>query len=177
VTGVGRVLVVYDTRFGTTREIAEEVGRAIRGVGLSSEVLSVGSNPELTNFTAVVLGAPVFSGQLNTGLCNWVEKHADRLEQMPTAVFVVGATMRNDTAEVRAALDDVLESAVCSHPNLGHAAPRGYFAGRINPDKLSAPQRFTMKMAKLPSGDWVDLDAVHRWAIEIACKLVTGSFV
>jgi len=171
---VGRVLVVYDTRFGATRDIAEEVGRAIRGVGLGSEVLSVGSDPDLTNFTAVVLGAPVFSGQLNTGLCNWVEKHAVRLEEMPTAVFVVGATMREDSPAVRAALDAVLDSSVCDHPNLGSAAPRGYFAGRVDPDILTARQRFLMKMAKLPSGDWVDLDTVHKWAIEIACKLVTS---
>ncbi|KAF0207070.1 MAG: menaquinone-dependent protoporphyrinogen [Actinobacteria bacterium] len=170
---VGRVLVVYDSRFGATRDIAEEISRSIRGVGLGTEVLSVGANPDLENYSAVVLGAPVYSGQLNTGLCDWVNKHADRLELMPTAVFVVGATMREDTPEVRAKLDTVLGQAICDHPNLGSAAPRGYFAGRVDPHKLIPQQRFVMKMAKLPSGDWVDLDVVHKWAIEIACKLVS----
>jgi len=175
VVGVGRVLVVYDTTFGATRQIAEEVGRAIRGVGLGTEVLSVVSDPNPTDYSAVVLGAPVFGGQLNAGICDWVARNADKLMAMPTAVFVVGATMRDDTPDVRKALDEVIEGAVCGHIELGSAAPRGYFAGRIDPDKLPARQRFLMKMAKLPSGDWVDLDAVHRWAIEIACKLVTGS--
>ncbi len=92
---------------------------------------------------------------------------------MPTAVFVVGATMRDDTPEVRRVLDSVIEGAVCDHPGLGSAAPRGYFAGRIDPRKTPAQQRFAMKMANLQSGDWVDLDDVHRWAIEIACKLVS----
>lgn len=170
---MGRVLVVFDTRFGATRDIAEEIGRAIRGVGLASEVLSVGADPDLANYSAVVLGAPVYSGQLNIELCDWVNKHADRLEAMPTAVFAVGATMRDDTPKVRQALDAVLDAAVCGHSNLGSAAPRGYFAGRIDPDKLPPQQRFVMKMAKLPSGDWIDLDVVHKWAIEIACKLVS----
>lgn len=169
---MGRVLVVFDTRFGATRDIAEEVGRALRGVGLEATVSAVSAEPDLANYTAVVLGAPVFSGTLTTGLCDWVDAHAAELMLIPTAIFVVGATLRDDTPEVRKTFDRALRSGVCGFPEIGGSAPRGYFAGRIDADKLQGRERFLLKLAKLPVGDWVDLDEVHKWAIRIASRLV-----
>jgi menaquinone-dependent protoporphyrinogen oxidase len=172
VTGLGRVLVEYDTRFGATRDIAEEIGRSIRGVGLGADVAAVSSGPDLVGYSAVVLGAPVFGGKLSTGLCTWAEEHACELMLVPTAVFVVGGTLRRNTPEVRATLDEALRSGVCGFPEIGASAPRGYFAGRIDADKLQGRELFHLKLAKMPYGDWVDLDEVHKWAIRIASKLV-----
>ncbi|PKQ36825.1 MAG: hypothetical protein CVT59_10960 [Actinobacteria bacterium HGW-Actinobacteria-1] len=169
---VSWVLVVFDTKFGATREIAEEIGRSLRGVGLPADVEAVTAGPDLSKYTAVVLGAPVFGGKLEPPLCDWVHKNLEKLENMPTAVFVVGASARDDTAETRAALDRVMDSALCGSECLGAGLPRGRFAGRIDADKLPAPMRFMMHMAKLPAGDWVDLDEVHAWAISIASRLI-----
>lgn len=169
---MSRVLVVFDTKFGATREIAEEIGRSLRGVGLPADVEAVTAGPELSKYTAVVLGAPVFGGKLEPPLCDWVHKNLEMLESMPTAVFVVGASARDDTSETRAALDRVMDSALCGSECLGAGLPRGRFAGRIDADKLPAPMRFMMHMAKLPAGDWVDLDEVHAWAISIASRLI-----
>lgn len=169
---VSRVLVVFDTKFGATREIAEEIGRALRGVGLPADVEAVTARPDPGKYTAVVLGAPVFGGKLEPPLCDWVRINLAALEALPTAVFVVGASARDDTPATRDALDHAMESALCGSAALGSGLPRGRFAGRIDADKLPAPMRFMMHMAKLPAGDWVDLDAVHAWAIGIASRLV-----
>ena len=91
---------------------------------------------------------------------------------VPTAIFVVGATLRDGTPEARRTFDRALHSGVCGFPEIGGSAPRGYFAGRIDADKLQGRERFLLKLAKLPCGDWVDLDEVHTWAIKIASRLV-----
>jgi menaquinone-dependent protoporphyrinogen oxidase len=169
---MGRVLVVFDTRFGATRDIAEEIGRALRGVGLDVDVTAVSASPETEKYSAVVLGAPIFAGHVGSALCEWVKANREALESMTTAVFEVGASARADTSEVRASLDQAMDEALCASPKLGATLPRGRFAGRIDPDKLPAPTRFMMHMAKLPAGDWVDLDVVHSWAIGIASRLV-----
>ncbi|PKQ19318.1 MAG: hypothetical protein CVT66_10660 [Actinobacteria bacterium HGW-Actinobacteria-6] len=169
---MGRVLVVFDTKFGATRDIAEEIGRSLRGVGLEADVVAVSASPEIAKYSAAVLGAPIFGGHVGSALCDWVKANREALENMTTAVFEVGASARTDTPEVRASLDQAMNVALCESPFLGSTLPRGRFAGRIDPDKLPAPMRFMMHMAKLPAGDWVDLDVVHSWAIGIASRLV-----
>ncbi|MCE5190598.1 MAG: flavodoxin domain-containing protein [Actinomycetia bacterium] len=169
---MSRVLVIFDTKFGATREIAEAIGSALCGVGLPADVEAVSADPDITKYSAVVLGAPVFCGKVEQPLCDWVHANRDALAELPTAVFVVGASARDDTPETRAALDSAMEQALCDVPNLGAGLPRGRFAGRIDANKLPAPTRFMMRMAKLPVGDWVDLDRVHAWAIGIASRLV-----
>jgi len=44
----------------------------------------------------------------------------------------------------------------------------GYFAGRIDPGKLSLLERAAIKMAKSPVGDFRDWDAVRDWTKKVA---------
>jgi hypothetical protein len=44
----------------------------------------------------------------------------------------------------------------------------GYFAGRIDPGKLSLLERAAIKMVKSPVGDFRDWDAVRDWPKKVA---------
>ena len=82
-----KVLILYATRGGATRECAE----------LLRDKLSVYASPVLVNaeealpspheFDAVVLGSPVRLGRMNKTVKNYIKTHLDCLSSMPTAVF------------------------------------------------------------------------------------------
>ncbi len=58
----------------------------------------------------------------------------------------------------------------------GLLAPRGHevFPGRLEPTRLSAPERAVATAMRAPVGDFRDWDAVRTWAAEIATAL-TGA--
>ena len=59
------VLVAYATRHGATREIAEAVAASLRADGLEADALPVKGVRSLDEYTAVVLGAPLYMFHLH----------------------------------------------------------------------------------------------------------------
>ena len=55
----------------------------------------------------------------------------------------------------------------------GLLGPRGHrvFPGRLEPSRLSAPERAVVTAMRAPVGDFRDWDAVRTWAAEIAMAL------
>ena len=55
-----RVLVVYASRMGSTKEIAEEVGAELAARGLVVDVLPCSSDPDPAGYGAVVIGSAIY---------------------------------------------------------------------------------------------------------------------
>ena len=49
----------------------------------------------------------------------------------------------------------------------------GYFAGRVNPDLVSGPDRAILLMGGVHPGDFRDWDRVRQWAGEIGDKILS----
>jgi menaquinone-dependent protoporphyrinogen oxidase len=85
-----RVEVLYATREGQTRKIAEHVTEALRGYGLDVDMIDVADEPPLIQwyrYAGVVLAASVHAGHHEREMVRFVRAHRTELELVP-ATFV-----------------------------------------------------------------------------------------
>ena len=60
---MGKVLVAYGSKYGSTAEIAEKIGQVFKNAGIGTEVLDVRKVRSLKEYDAVVLGSGVYIGK------------------------------------------------------------------------------------------------------------------
>lgn len=85
------VLVVYDTVYGSTAEIAEWLGERLSGIeGTCATVARVDEAPGLADFDAVILGSPIYRNDtILPTIASYVKGHASTLAAKKVGIFVV----------------------------------------------------------------------------------------
>jgi menaquinone-dependent protoporphyrinogen oxidase len=80
------ILVLYATREGQTRRIAEHIAESIRAHGRESQLAEVATaqEPALTDYGAVILAASVHLGKHEREMVQFVREHRDALQKLPT---------------------------------------------------------------------------------------------
>jgi menaquinone-dependent protoporphyrinogen oxidase len=94
------ILVVYATREGHTRHVAEHVAAALRLRDLPSTVVDAAHLPagfSLDRYAAAVLAASVHVGKHEREMVNFVKTYRAELDRLPTAFLSV--SMAEGTAE------------------------------------------------------------------------------
>ncbi|KQC03223.1 MAG: hypothetical protein APR53_05910 [Methanoculleus sp. SDB] len=154
------ILVAYATRYGSTREVAEAIGTALREEGAAVDVVRADEVADITPYAMAVIGSPVYAGKCLPDALAFVTRHREALERIPVAVFAVGILIAEDTPgnrqKVRAALDPVLQ--------LVTPVSTALFAGKLDPKALPFPLRIMLKVMKTPEGDYRNWDAIRSWA-------------
>ncbi len=150
-----RVLVAFDTKHGSTGQVAQTVADTLRGEGFDVHVERVDDVGTLEDVDAVVVGAPVYVGRLTKGARRlFVERRAD-LTRLPVAVFALGP-LHEDPHE----FDDAarsLEKALQAVPEVDPKTIR-VFGGSLEPRDLRFP------LSRMERSDIRDWDAIRAWA-------------
>jgi menaquinone-dependent protoporphyrinogen oxidase len=161
------VLVCYATRYGSTGEIASIIAGELqkREFEVTLSPLSQVANPG--NFDAVVIGSPVYMGKWLAEARDFVSRFRKDLQNLPVAVFTVGYSFRNRMKADIIPSDDALASIVIFF------SPRakGYFAGRVDTDRMSLTDREIILLAGITPGDFLNPDEVQQWARELPSRL------
>jgi len=87
-----KIAIVVATQYGQTTKIAERIAAVLRGRGHSVRTFTLIKRKDIERFDefdAVVVGGPVYAGKFPGPLMKWTKKHADQLQQKPTAFFSV----------------------------------------------------------------------------------------
>lgn len=162
----GRVLVAFSTSKGSTGEVAETIASEIRSAGWEAEAVNLNDVHLPEEFNHVILGGPVYYGKIRE-VKAFVEKYEEALRDRLTGAFAVGMAFAVDDEEQiaagRKALDDSTAPLRPAH--------LGYFAGRIDPGKLSLLEKAAIKMVKSPVGDFRDWEEIRAWAREVVKSL------
>lgn len=144
------ILIAYGTKHGSTIEVAEAIGAALRDSGHGVDVAAAADVRALDGYRAVVLGGALYMGRLHQDAAGFLKRHRRALEELPLAVFAMGPkTMaKADVAASRKQLDHALAAV----PELTPVAV-AIFGGVVDPSKL----RFPFK--RMPASDARDWDA------------------
>lgn len=165
------VLVVYGTKTGCTKGIAEQIGTTLTALGAAVEVVPAEDAPAAADFDAVVVGSGVRAGNWHGKAKSWVAANAEALKAKPTAFFTVGLTMADSSEkadEVRGYTDKLIETTGVEPLDIG------LFAGTCEFSKFSLPERLILKAMKAEEGDYRDFDAVAEWTRGVAGKFTLG---
>ncbi len=167
------VVVVYASRYGSTKGIAESIAARLRERGLEAEARSVDSNPDPGAYDAVVLGSAVYLGRWMKEAAEFAERNRAALASRPAWLFSSGPLTLKDGVTVDD--PDVVPTDIASLRDAIHPRDHRVFFGALDPGKLGFAQR-AMRMlpaarAVLPEGDFRDWDAIGAWADGIAAAV------
>ncbi|MFE3261727.1 flavodoxin domain-containing protein [Nocardia sp. NPDC059091] len=166
---VRRIAVVYATGQGTTKEVAEVIGRELESSGVVVEVVPIGHQvPDLAEFDTVVLGSPVYHDALMKSFVVFAYQRLDQLATPDVWLFSVGMAPAL-TGRIGRRLARAVPKEIATVRDA--LAVRGYraFAGRYERAKL--PLRARLRYRLLGGrryGDLRDWDAITSWATGIA---------
>ncbi len=162
-----RILVAYASPKGSTAGIAQAIGKELQSAGYDVDVSELGGVSSLGEYSAVVIGGPIYMGKIVADVGKFVGKFRETLMKMPVAAFTVGmAPLGTDPAVIDKSMA-IFQGALAPLEPVAVTM----FAGKVDPDKLSFIQRWMVNKAKAPVGDFRDWDAIAAWAKELPGKL------
>jgi menaquinone-dependent protoporphyrinogen oxidase len=171
---MGKILVAYATAAGSTAEVAEAVGKALRKEGATVDVRRAVEVTDVSGYDAVVLGTGVRAGRTYAEAGTFVETYGLALSEIPVAGFVVCLTMKEDTEEACAQAGGFLDALFDRAPGV-RPVDKGLFAGQVDYAKLPLFLRFILKrVIKEPGGDYRDWEAIRAWAAALYPALVAA---
>lgn len=158
-----RILVTFTTRNGSTAEIAQAIGKELASAGHTVDITEMKAVLSLKDYTAVVIGAPLYMGSVDSAAGKFVKQYSERLASLPVAAFVVGLAPKSpDPSAVENAMNAQKKSLEPLTP-----VSSILFAGKLDPAKVNFVMRKFLERAKIPAGDFRDWGAIAAWAREL----------
>ena len=183
------VLVVYATRHGATKGIAERIGTVLANEGVVCTVASAEESPDPSNADACIVGSGVYMGSWLGEGTDYLARHVSSLSRIPVWLFSSGPLPGSSkSTEGADALADALGPA--DGPGSGgrkkvqalsdqiHPRDHKVFLGAYDPTDppRSIPERVLRMLPAskniLPVGDFREWDVIEAWARGIAGELV-----
>jgi menaquinone-dependent protoporphyrinogen oxidase len=156
---MSRILVVYASKHGSTREVAIAIGDRLYDDGHGVDVLDAMDAPSPAGYDGVVVGGSIYMGRWHAAARRYLRRHGKLLAALPLGVFALGPlTMSDhDVYGTRKQLDAALAKAPALAPDLV-----AVFGGVIDPAKLPFPFK------RMPETDARDWPAIRAWANDMA---------
>jgi menaquinone-dependent protoporphyrinogen oxidase len=159
-----KVLVSAASKHGATAGIADVIGSALMASGFEVSLMEPGRIDDIDDYDAIVVGSAVYAGHWMKSAIELTERFAERFRGKPVWLFSSGPIgdppkPTEDPVDV----DEVMKVTGAR----GHRL----FAGKLDKEMLSFPERAIVSALRAPYGDFRDWDAIRNWAHEIATSL------
>ncbi len=155
-----KILITYASKCGSTGEVARAIGKTIAQSGVNVDILPLKKVANLSAYQAVFVGSAIRVAKWLPEAANFVSDNRAILQHIPTAYFTVCMTMVEDTPAGRAKAAGFVEPV----RTVLTPAAEGYFAGQVDPKRLSFLENTMLKAKKVPQGDFRDWDKIASWA-------------
>ena len=160
-----RVLVSAASKYGSTAEIAEAIGKELAGAGHDVDVRTPDDVASIDGYDTAVLGSAVYVGHWLEPMGKLIERERDALAKRPVWLFSSGPLGEPPmpAGDKAVEIDPIVEATGAR----GHAL----FNGKLDKHRLSFPERAVVFALRVAEGDYRDWDAISSWAREIAGEL------
>lgn len=163
-----RVLVTAATKYGATGEIAQAIGQVLNERGVDTTVLPPDQVGAVDDYDAVVLGSGVYAGHWLKPAKEFVDRNSNALAARPVWLFSSGPI--GDPPKPEEDPVDVAELMQTTK-----AREHRLFAGKLERQQLSFPEKAMMVAFRVKDGDFRDWEEIRGWAAEIAEAQQPGS--
>ncbi len=156
----GKILVTYATRTGSTAEVAVAIAERQCSGGLAADARSVAVVTSLDGYCAVILGSAIHFATWLPEIVDFARAHTAELGARPVALFTMHMLALEDTpaaAAQRATYTAKVRKVLTP-------ASEAFFAGQIDPARLSLVDRLLVQMVGAPKGDLRDWPKIATWA-------------
>jgi menaquinone-dependent protoporphyrinogen oxidase len=158
-----KLLVTYASKYGSTAEIAEVIGKELRKRSYEVEVKSIDAVTDLAGYDGFVIGSAIYAGGWLKSAADFLRSNQEALASRPVWLFSSGPTGEGDPNEIMGGdwtfpedLTEVREAI----------KPRDVilFHGKIDLDQLSFGEKMIIKSVKATVGDYRDWLVIRSWA-------------
>lgn len=135
-----RLAVLYASKYGATRSVAEAIASLCREEGMDASDVSVteiGRSTQMPDADVVLVGAPVYAGLIPGRIRRFLEQNLDSLTQVRLGLFL--CCLYSGTRAEQQLSDNVPTRL------LAHSFTRHYVGGRVDFDSLRFCDRQIMK--------------------------------
>jgi menaquinone-dependent protoporphyrinogen oxidase len=167
-----KLLVTYASKYGSTAEIAEVIGKELRKREYEVEVKPVDQVGSLAGYDGFVIGSAVYAGSWMKAAAKFLRSNQELLAGRPVWLFSSGPTGEGDPNEIMDGwnfpenLTKVRETIKPKEVILFH--------GQLDLDKLNFAEKMIIKSVKATVGDFRDWLVIRGWARSIDLELKAG---
>jgi menaquinone-dependent protoporphyrinogen oxidase len=169
-----RILVAYASAHGSTKEVAEFIGRMLSVYNARVSVMNVVDVNDISEYEAFVLGSAIHGGLWLHEMCAFTDRFGSRLAQKPS-YFWINCIRALEPDGREHALEYYVDHKTLRSFNVRDIA---VFTGRLNVDAIDRREQWFLAAnydGKLMPGtikhDFRDWEAIALWANRIAKDL------
>lgn len=157
-----KVLVTYASKYGSTAEIAEVIGKELTKRDYEVEIKPITEVGALDEYDGFVIGSAVYAGGWLKGAAKFLRANQKALANRPVWLFSSGPTGEGDPNEIMNGWTFPVDLAAVRET----IKPRDVilFHGYINLDKLNFGEKMMIQSVKATVGDYRDWLVIRTWA-------------
>lgn len=166
-----RVLIVYDSRLGSTGEVAEFIGRVLSEEGTLVDVKKLDEPiADLRKYDRVVVGSAIRYDRWLPEAAEFVRANRRHLSELPTAFFFTCLALAKGTAEGERKADSYARKLRELLPETKRVDV-GRFAGVLDSSKATGVARLVLRalsvVTGVKEGDYRDWEAIRAWSRDL----------
>jgi menaquinone-dependent protoporphyrinogen oxidase len=160
-----RVVVVYASKHGSTKEIAEALQSALAARGVKTQLASVDEPVDLSDCDAIVFGSAVYMGRWMKSARDFAAERAGDFAGKPVWLFSSGPI-----GDPPGPVEEPF--GIADLKTKLRARDHHVFAGKVDKSQLGFAERAVLAAVRAQEGDSRDWNDIRRWAEAIAGELV-----
>ncbi len=157
------VLVVYASRHGSTKEIAERIALRLSDHGHEVTSVPIEDDPTPSGFDAIVLGSAIYMGHWLKSARHYLDEHVVELAQRPLYIFSSGPVVEDDEAHE----PTEVAKLIATLGPIEHVL----FGGKLDTHQLTFGEKLVVKLVGGHDGDLRSFEMIDEWADAVAHAL------
>ncbi|MBZ0291464.1 MAG: hypothetical protein K8L99_02755 [Anaerolineae bacterium] len=170
-----KILVAYATAYGSTEEVAQEVGRVMRNREFDVTVANVETIDSVEGYDVFVLGSAIQSGMWLTSMSQFLDRYSKQLGNRPVYFFITCIRVLEPDG-YQHAVENYVNHEMLNELNVREIKP---LAGKLEMSDVDWDDRWTLAArydGKRPPGsynnDFRDWNTIREWASQVADHLL-----
>ncbi len=171
-----KILVAYDSRLGSTREVAGFIGDVVGMTGASVDIKAVSDAGSPKGYDLVIVGSAIRYDRWLPEAVEFLRLNRTSLSNIPTALFFTCLTLAKVTPETTRKADDYSVQLSGLVPELEPISV-GRFGGVLNFRRGPWSTRLLLRVlsiaAGVKEGDYRDWQDIRAWTHGLLARLDT----